>query len=107
MSSYSNDPGEYPWPAEYVPQQSAPSVAAPTEERATEARCAESSGSVAESNAWRQVWNRWKDHAEVRTIARELAGDQIHGCASILNEWIERMVEAKTPNNEVRDAANE
>lgn len=45
MSRYSNDPAEYPWPAEYVPQQSAPSGDAPSESRATEARCAVSTGS--------------------------------------------------------------
>ena len=45
MSRYSNDPGEYPWPAEYVPQPNAPSVEPAPEEQGTEARCAGSAGS--------------------------------------------------------------
>lgn len=75
-------------------------VAAPSEERGREARCAVATGSVSETNAWRQVWNRWKDHPELRAVSDELTAQQCFGCATILNEWIERLLarEASSPN---------
>jgi len=46
---------------------------------------------VSSSNAWITVWNRWKDHPLIRSVADEWAKDGNYSCAGILNDAFERM----------------
>ena len=47
---------------------------------------------VSSSNAWQQVWKRWKDHPKLKLVIMELGRQGCFSASSSLNQWIENML---------------
>lgn len=50
-------------------------------------------GTTAESNSWKQVWERWEDHPKFKEHREEMHRQGVGGAATILNSWIEEILE--------------
>lgn len=54
----------------------------------------------ANGHADSRIWAAWKDDPELAAVARELIDDGVYGCTTMLNEWIRRMKERLSNDDE-------
>jgi Lar family restriction alleviation protein len=44
------------------------------------------------ANSWDMIWNKYKDHTELKEVSKELVRDGCYSCPNILIEFIERLL---------------
>ena len=64
------------------------------EHRQTELAAAtqEAEGAKSSAGAFKAIWAKWKDHAELKSVLNELTAEQHFGCGTIFNEWVNRLL---------------
>lgn len=48
---------------------------------------------IGKSNAWIRVWGMWQKHPLLKQISQDLANDGCYSAATILNQFIEHLIE--------------
>ena len=63
--------------------------------------------SVSETNGWRQIWNKYKDHPRLTEIKKEHAESSNHSCVMILEGFVGYLIAyTKTLESAISDAVN-